>query len=187
MQGFRDVDVVEFLEFGWPIGFVEGSSVNSSLYNHQGARDYGQDIVDYLKVEVEHSHVLGPFKSNPFSCEFVRSPLNTVPKKDSEERRVILDLSCPRGFSVNDGVPADSYLGVAFRLHFPSVDALVDIVKEKGLGCLMFKRDLKKAYRQIPVDPGDVHLLGYGWKGHILCDRVLPMRQRRKFNPWWVS
>ena len=42
----------------------------------------------------------------------------------------------------------------------------------------MFKRDLKKAYRQIPIDPGEVHLLGYCFHGHLYCDRVLPMGLR---------
>ena len=39
----------------------------------------------------------------------------------------------------------------------------------------MFKRDLKRAYRQLPVDPGDTHLLGYKWRGHLYFDRVLTM------------
>ena len=29
------------------------------------------------------------------------------------------------------------------------------VIKTKGKGCLLFKRDLKRAYRQICVDPKD--------------------------------
>jgi len=36
---------------------------------------------------------------------FVASPLNTVAKRDSDERRVIVDLSWLCGTSVNDGIP----------------------------------------------------------------------------------
>ena len=39
----------------------------------------------------------------------------------------------------------------------------MDAVISLGPGCLLCKRDLKKAYRQFPVDPEDYHLLGYTW------------------------
>jgi hypothetical protein len=46
--------------------------------------------------------IIGPFEKNPFNCSLKISPLNTVTKKDSIERRVILDLSFPEGQSVNE-------------------------------------------------------------------------------------
>jgi hypothetical protein len=53
----------------------------------------------------------------------------------------------------------------------------VNIIKDKGAKCLVFKKDLKRAYRQIPIDPGDLHLVGFQW-GDKLTDRVLPMGLR---------
>jgi hypothetical protein len=38
--------------------------------------------------------------------------------------------------------------------------------------------DLRRAYRQLVIDPGDIHLMGYKWKGHIYFDRVLTMGLR---------
>ena len=73
----------------------------------------------------------------PFQDRGVVSPLNTVPKKDSSDRRVVLDLSFPMGESVNDAIPKDSYLGIPGRLHLPSVDSLVELVKKQGVGCLL--------------------------------------------------
>ncbi|CAC5409966.1 unnamed protein product [Mytilus coruscus] len=52
------------------------------------------------------------------------------------------------------------------------------LIKSKGQGCKMFKRDLKRVYRQLVVDPGDIHLLGYKWRGHLYYDRVLTMGLR---------
>ena len=43
---------------------------------------------------------------------------------------------------------------------------------------MIFKRDLKRAYRQLVVDPDDIHLLGYKWRGHVYLDRVLTMGLR---------
>lgn len=175
---FRDQDVVKFLEFGWPIG-VEGEvKSKQEVRNHGGARQFPSSVEKFIVSEVQAGHVLGPFLNKPFNGAMNLSPLNTVPKKESSERRIILDLSHPRGESVNDHIPKDTYLGVSQKIHLPSVDNLVRLVRVYGPGCLIFKRDLHKAYRQIPVDPGDVHLLGYSWRGHYFCDRVLPMGMR---------
>ena len=64
-----------------------------------------------------------------------------------------MDLSWPCGHSVNDGIPKDSYLGVPFNISYPSVDVIVDAIIAQGPGCQLFKRDLRKAYRQFPIDP----------------------------------
>ena len=45
--------------------------------------------------------ILGPFKCNPFESGIKISPLNSLPKKDTVERRVILDLSFPKGNAVS--------------------------------------------------------------------------------------
>ncbi|CAC5393773.1 unnamed protein product [Mytilus coruscus] len=127
------------------------------------------------EYEVGYGAVLGPFASNPFNDHLVISPLNSVPKANSEERRVIMDLSFPKGKSVNDGIDKNVYLGKHVELHYPNVDNFIEIIKEKGEFCKIFKRDLRRAYRQIPVDPKDYNLIGFSWKGHYFVDRVLPM------------
>ena len=86
-----------------------------------------------------------------------------------------MDLSWPIGSSVNDGIPLKQYLGVDFDLVYPTVDDIAASILHYGPGCLLFKRDLKRAYRQFPVDPGDYHLLGYSWRGQLYFDTVLPM------------
>ena len=54
---------------------------------------------------------------------------------------------------MNDGIPTKEYLGEWVDLVYPSVDDLAELIKNKGPGCELYKRDFKKAYRQIPVDP----------------------------------
>ena len=130
-----------------------------------------------LKNFSKLNKVLVPFKNNPFESNITISPLNTVPKS-ANKRRVILDLSFPTYHSVNDIIPKYTYLGEAFDLKYPTIDDLVQLVKVMGQGCLLFKADLKRAYRQIPIDPGDMNLLGYKWHKHIYFDRVLPMGMR---------
>ena len=84
----------------------------------------------------------------------------------------------PPGASVNSVIPKDTYMGQPVKLTFPSVDHLVTLVKKHGQGWALFKRDLKRAYRQIPVDPDDVHLLGYAWESKLYFYLVLPMGLR---------
>ena len=179
MGVYHDPDVLALIEFGFPLNFDKTIPVGSQhLRNHKGAQDFPAAIDHYLTKEISHGAVLGPFDSNPFSCPCVLSPLNSVPKRDSEERRIIVHLSFPFGASVNSGISKDTYLGEPMKLTFPRVDDLVALVKLFGQGCALFKRDLKRAYRQIPVDPGDIHLLGYSWQGKLYFDAVLPMGLR---------
>ncbi|CAC5389407.1 unnamed protein product [Mytilus coruscus] len=127
--------------------------------NHAGARQFSKDIDKYIKKEASYGAILGPFKSNPFRDGLILSPLNSVPKADSEERRVIMDLSFPKGNSVNDCIDKNEYLGNKVDLHYPNMDKLVEIIKKKGPQCHNFKRDLRRAYRQFPLDPKDYNLI----------------------------
>ena len=45
-------------------------------------------------------------------------------------------------------------------------------------GAVIYKRDLRHAYRQIHVDPKDYRYLGYFWNGKFCFDTVLAMGQR---------
>ncbi|KAK3749047.1 hypothetical protein QZH41_006921 [Actinostola sp. cb2023] len=81
--------------------------------------------------KVDTLYVVSP-KSKARKDGFVASPLNTVPKRDSSERRVIVDLSWPCGSSVNDGIPSDYFLGESLHLEYPTIDVIVDAVIATG-------------------------------------------------------
>ena len=51
---------------------------------------------------------------------------------------------------------------------YPTIDDLVRLIREVGVGCAVFKTDLKKAYRQIYFCPGSIHLVGFCIDGSIL-------------------
>ena len=56
------------------------------------------------------------------------SALNSIPKKDTEERRVILDLSFPKGYAVNDFISMEEYLGDQIDLILPNVDDFIHVI-----------------------------------------------------------
>ena len=83
-----------------------------------------------------------------------------VLKRSSADLCFVHDLSFPKGSSVNDGISNEPHLDRPFKLQLPRIDPLVDFVNAKGQGCLIFKKDLKRTFQQIPIDPPDYPLLG---------------------------
>ena len=94
---------------------------------------------------MDRDTLLGPFCKNPFKYNAHYAPLNNRPKKDSVERRIIVDMSRPKGNCENEGILKDR--GRVFT--YPKVDDLVKIIQKKGRGCKIFKKDLRSAYKQM--------------------------------------
>ena len=177
---YKDYVICEFLEFGFPLDFDKSVELNTNeRRNHKGAREYPEFVNKYLCTEVGKSRIAGPFKSNPLSVAIMVSPLNSVPKRSSDERRVIVDLSWPLGQgSVNSGISKEFYLQEKIESHYASVEEICQMVMRIGPGAMIYKRDLRQAYRQFPVDPADYYLLGYFWNDVYYFDTVLAMGQR---------
>ena len=176
---YGDKDIVEWLRYGWPVGRLPSlDEPKHSHMNHKGAQEFPEQLKKYIAKEQKYSAVMGLYKKIPFERGVGISPLSTRPKKGTEERRVILDLSFPIGGSVNDGVPKDTYMGFSARLTFPKTDEFAARIFQLGPGCCMFKIDLSRYFRQIPMDPGDYALIGYIINGEIYFDKVLPMGLR---------
>ena len=94
-------------------------------------------------------------------------------KPNSDNRRVIIDLSWPLENSVNDGIDKNSYLGADFSLTFPSVDHITDEVRRIGKGAHLYKIDISRAFCHVKIDPLDYDLLGLHWQDAYL-DTCLP-------------
>ena len=90
------------------------------------------------------------------------SRFGVILKKQSDPWMLILDLSAPEGWSVNDGID-------------PSLCTFLSV---KGQGSLMAKIDIKSAYRIVPIHPEDRHLLGMVWEDKLYVDTALPFGLR---------
>jgi hypothetical protein len=93
LSNYHDSEVVNFLEFGFPINCQGNCSGLSSERNHTWAKNFPDKMETYLKKECTYGAIIGPFFKNPFKTDMVISPLNSVPKKESEDRWIILDFS----------------------------------------------------------------------------------------------
>ena len=61
-----------------------------------------EKVSDAIDTEVMRGHTAGPFSFPPFPVTHC-SPLGAVKKASSDKVRLILDLSQPKGISVNEG------------------------------------------------------------------------------------
>ena len=97
-----------------------------------------------------------------------------IPKRHQPGKwRLIIDLSYPKGRSVNDAIDKSIY-----SLSYISVRDVANTAVALGRGALIVKTDIKAAYRLVPVQPQDRIWLGMRWKDQIYIDCMLPFGLR---------
>ena len=164
--------LVSGFRFGFDIGF-RGSfdDPNARPRNLKSARDNVAPVSEAIAKELQRGHTSGPFSSPPFAHTHC-SPIGSAPKPDGSVR-LILDLSSPRGQSVNDGISRDE-----FTCRYSRFDDAVAIVLQLGRGAFLGKIDIKHAFRICPVRPDQWPLLCFQWLGQFFVDTRLPFGSR---------
>ena len=109
--------------------------------------------------ELSYGAIHGSYQEKPFSMHV--SPLMVRDKPNSNKKHTIMDLSWPKGFSVNHGVSKNTYLYTYFTLHYPSVDHITQTIRDLGPNAILYKIDISRAFRHLRIDPGDLDLLGF--------------------------
>ena len=133
--------------------------------NHPSTQEHPVTVTNHIQEELRLGRLVG---LTPLSlCVHVHtSPLGLVPKPHSNKWRLIVDLSSPRGRSVNDGISSS-----LCSLSYASVDNAVNIITMLGRGTSLIKIDLSNSYRMVPVHQP---LLGIRWQGETFIDQALP-------------
>ena len=164
----------QVLSLGFRIGF---DSLNHPLraagHNHPSSLANPHVVRDRLREEVQIGRLVGPLPQ-PWQRVVHCSPIGLVPKAHVHNKwRMIVDLSSPRGSSINDGINEESC-----SLSYVSLDDAVGLIQSLGPCTQLVKMDLKDAYRLIPVHPDDQHLLAISWENNVYIDRALPFGLR---------
>ena len=154
---------------GAKIGY-RGPHITHRNTNHHSALEAPQILSSDLQKQLHYDRLVkfNPTTNAPFVC----SPLGLVPKHDGGWRR-IHDLSFPPGNSVNDGIPQEWG-----SLEYTTFDEAVDALLQQGPGAILVKRDLKDAFRHIPVATSDQWLLGFQCDESYWKERYLPFGLR---------
>ena len=168
---YWDQQLPDLLEYGFPIDFDRDFPLMSTLVNHTSALQNSPHVSNYLK-ELQHKAIMGPFIEPPFPIHV--SPLMTRDKHESTQKRTIMDLSCPKGLSINNGVDKDTYLSTSYLLNYLSIDNITASLCKLGPAAQLFKIDISRAFRQIKIDPGDIDLLGMKFQDHYFLDLSVP-------------
>ena len=174
LESYPDRVAVDFLLHGFVHGFdlgFRGDIISTRPPNLRSALNNRQSVTSAIYSEVQRGHTAGPFRTAPFTTSHC-SPLGAVPKSDGSIR-IILDLSSPRGTSVNNGIPVGT-----FSVTYARFDDAVEILRSLGAGCYLAKADIKHAFRNLPVREADWPLLCYEWEGYFYVDLRLPFGGR---------
>ena len=73
-----------------------------------------------------------------------------------------------------------------FELHYPSVDSIIRTLNELGPGASIFKVDISRAFRHMPIYPGDIDLLGLKHNDRLYLDLKTPFGYRLGSNVWFI-
>lgn len=150
------------LTYGCQIGYVGPEQFHISK-NLRTARLAPDVIQGKIQQDLRLQRVTLCSGTPPFMC----SPLGLVPKHDGGWRR-IHHLSHPRGTSVNDYIPKEYGM-----LDYANIYQIYDAVLAKGRGAIIVKKDIKDAFRIIPVAPHQRWLLGFQWENRYYQEEVL--------------
>jgi hypothetical protein len=148
--------------------------------NHASSFSHADVITDQIQNEISKGRIkeIADLPSNYF-C----SPIGLTPKITEGTQagwRVIFDLSSPEGHSVNDNI-----LKEYGTIIYETLGDAIRLVAQAGKGAIMMKRDLKSAFRHVPINPCDYWLLIFEWQGKFYVDMFLPFGLRtapRIFN-----
>ena len=162
---------VNGLTHGFDIGTNFSPHTPSHPINHRSARDHPEEVTAAIAKELRNGHIAGPFASPPWP-NLHCSPLGARIKDDGSYR-LIMDLSYPHGDSVNDLISKED-----FPVEFTGFDTAADMVRTRGRNCLMFKIDIKHAFRVLPIRPSQWILMGIEWMGYYFVDFRLPFGLR---------
>lgn len=155
---YKDIQIVEWLHFGWPLGFHPfAPPPDWAQDNHDSANKYSEQVDNYILKELKQFALLGPFQSPPFEEPVGCCAISTRSKRESTDRWILMDYSWPLQRSINDYISKDFYLGQHIQLSYPKIDDLCQRVAELGPTCLMFKKDIKRAFKRFILILGTYH------------------------------
>ena len=176
LANYWDQQLLDLLKYGFPIDFDRNCPLASTFVNHTSALQNDTHVSSYLQEELQHGAIIGPFMEPPFPIHI--SPLMTRDKQDSIQKRTIMDLSWPKGLSINNGVDKNTYLSTQYLLNYTSIDNITASLCKLGPAAQLFKIDISRAFRQIKIDPGDIDLLGMKFQDQYFLDLSVPFGYR---------
>lgn len=132
LAAYHDREICLFLRYGWPVGYELDSPPTSVEENHHSGQQHLTHVRNFIQKELGHGAIIGPFTNPPFHPWTRISPILTRPKKDSTDRRIIIDLSFPKGNAVNNGIDINSIFGRDSSYVLPTISDFTTMISHHG-------------------------------------------------------
>ena len=158
---------------GVTVGYTGSPTGQTRRPNHASTSVHPDVITKSIQFEIDAGRVT---EITDLPANYFCSPLGLTPKLSNGVQtgwRTIFDLSSPEGSAVNDGIPKE--FG---SIVYETIDDALRLIAQAGKDAILMKRDLKSAFRHIPISPCDHWLLIFEWQGHFYVDMFLPFGLR---------
>ena len=166
--------------FGAWVGY-EGPHLRIRSHNHSSVHRISDIITQNIMEELTAGRIA---HVSSLPSAFFISSLGAIEKKTNGQLtgwRRIHDLSFPHGSSVNDGI-----LEHYGSLQYQTLDDAIKSIASAGRYSILRKRDLKDAFRMIPISPYDYWLFLFEWNNALYVDIFLPFGLRTSPYPFWI-
>lgn len=160
--GYEHAELVQHLEYGFPLGISAIQEIETCSRNHGSSYGFYPHIDKFITGEIKRAGLTGPFKEAPWP-DLICAPLMTAPKKP-DGRRAVFDATYGEK-SLNNATPTDTYLGQPCVYTFPKINDFRLMILSMGEDCYLWKRDLARYYLQLPLCPSEFHRVGFVWRG----------------------
>ena len=121
--------IINGLRSVFRIGFDPGSPLKSSMCNLISTTDHEEVVSKYIQDELTLDDIgeLGSIQiAHRFGIQI--SPISVIPKKGRQNAwRLIMDLSSPEGYSINDGIDKEDC-----SFHYVSIDVAAAQIAKIG-------------------------------------------------------
>jgi hypothetical protein len=121
--------------------------------------EFAEQVTDAVADWLVSGFAAGPFhpSSRPANAKVNGMMCRQKPNGSA---RIILNLSAPKGSSVNDGIDSDE-----FPTTMSSTQKWLAVLDKAGRKCLMVKLDWASAYKHLAVRMEDIPLQYFNWLG----------------------
>jgi hypothetical protein len=161
--GYRNKNLLEAvctdLTIGANIGCKGAARQPTVSRNAASTLEFAEQVTDAVADWLVSGFAAGPFhpSSRPANAKVNGMMCRQKPNGSA---RIILNLSAPKGSSVNDGIDSDE-----FPTTMSSTQKWLAILDKAGRKCLIVKLDWASAYKHLAVRVEDIPLQYFNWLG----------------------
>ena len=159
--------VCQDLQYGANIGCKGYPRTPTCSKNASSAFTFGEQVSDAIADWISKGFAAGPFEEHEVPAEAKVSGI-MCREKPNGAVRIILNLSAPKGLSVNDGI--DKY---DYPASMSSTAKWLDVLEKVGKGAWICKVDWSDAYKHLHVRAEDLNLQWFSWLGKFFFELCL--------------